>query len=190
MKLQSTKEVNMKLLFVTALLFLVSMSSGCGLLGNSDYDSHTKARVAFKDSDDQRIAAQAEAIAAIAATPTKTEEGAGFQKAIGMFAISTLQPQEYNEAAPMTATQAGVEIVKVAAPIMTMGYSNVRIATEGLKRAGTVMIGDGATVTSSLNDTQSINLGSGVATTTGTAVPTVVDPVIVEPVIVQPVIVQ
>jgi len=85
----------------------------------------------------------------------------------------------------MTMTQAGVEVVKVVAPIVTMGYSNVRIATEGLKRAGTVSIGDGATVTSSLNDTQSINLGSGVATTTGTAVPTVVDPVVVEPFIVE-----
>jgi len=170
----------MKLLFAAMFLFLVSMSSGCSLLGNSDFESHTKSRIAFKDSDDSRIAAQAEAIERIASTQAQTAEGAAFQKALGMFSIALLKNQEYSEAAPMTTNQALLEGTKAVVPFFAMGYSNVRIATEGLKRAGTVSIGDGATVTSSLNDTQSINLGSGVATTTGTAVPTVVDPVIVE----------
>jgi len=170
----------MQIVFTVMFLFLVSMSSGCGLMGNSDFDSHTKSRIAFKDSDDQRITAQAEAIASIASSSTQTAEGAAFQKALGMFSIALLKNQEYSEAAPMTTNQALLEGTKAVVPFFAMGYSNVRIATEGLKRAGTVSIGDGATVTSSLNDTQSINLGSGVATTTGTAVPTVVDPVIVE----------
>jgi len=159
------------------------MVSGCGLLGNSDYDSHTKARIAFKDSDDSRIAAQAEAIERIASTQARTAEGAAFQKALGMFSIALLKNQEYAEAAPMTTNQAMLEGAKAVVPFMAIGYSTVRIATEGLKRAGTVMIGDGATVTSSLNDTQSINLGSGVATTTGTAEPA--EPIIVEPFIVE-----
>jgi len=174
----------MKLIFTAMFFVLVSMSSGCALFGNSDYDSHTKARIAFKDSDDSRIAAQAEAIQAIASSKAQTAEGAAFQKALGMFSIALLKNQEYNEAAPMTTNQAMLEGAKVVVPFFAMGYSSVRIATEGLKRAGTVSIGDGATVTSSLNDTQAISLGSGAATTTGTAVPTVVDPVIVEPMVI------
>jgi len=174
----------MKLLFTAMFLFLVSMSSGCStILGNSDFDAHTKSRIAFKDSDDQRIAAQSEAIAAIASSTTQTAEGAAFQKALGMFSIALLKNQEYAEAAPVTTNQAMLEGAKAVVPFMAIGYSTVRIATEGLKRAGTVMIGDGATVTSSLNDTQSINLGSGVATTTGTAEPA--EPIIVEPFIVE-----
>jgi len=168
-----------KLLLIIVPLFL----SGCGLLGNSDYDSHTKSRIAFKDSDDQRIAAQSEAIAAIASSSTQTAEGAAFQKALGMFSIALLKNQEYAEVAPMTTNQAMLDGAKAVVPFLAIGYSTVRIATEGLKRAGTVMIGDGATVTSSLNDTQSINLGSGVATTTGTAEPA--EPIIVEPFIVE-----
>jgi len=179
----------MKLLFTVMFLFLVSMSSGCSsILGNSDFESHTKSRIAFKDSDDSRIAAQAEAIERIASTQAQTAEGAAFQKALGMFSIALLKNQEYAEAAPLTTNQAMLEGAKAVVPFFAMGYSNVRIATEGLKRAGTVSIGDGATVTSSLNDTQSINLGSGVATTTGTAVPTVVEqpaPIIIDPVIVK-----
>jgi hypothetical protein len=173
----------MQILFTVMFLFLVSMSSGCGLMGNSDFDSHTKSRIAFKDSDDQRIAAQSESIERIASTPTQTAEGAAYQKAIGMFAISTLKSQEYNEAAPMTATQASVEIVKAAVPVIGMTYSTVSIAKEGLKRAGNVSVESGATVTSSLNDTTSTSLGSGAATTTGTAVPP--EPIIVEPFIVE-----
>jgi len=75
--------------------------------------------------------------------------------------------------------------------ISAVGNSPVGVATvvghfvgAAAKDAGPkVTATEGSEVT--MNDTQAVSLGSGAATTTGTAVPTVVDPVIVEPVVVQ-----
>jgi len=111
--------------FLMAVLLAATLTLGCtnktittfyDELGNpiqtietvgSDYDSHTKARVAFKDSDTERITAQSNGLSQLAAIrpedSTKTEQY--LFAVIIAEKISDLVTQEYNEDAPMTTTE-------------------------------------------------------------------------------------
>ena len=168
---------------IIALAIMVALSGCTALFGKSDYDSHTKARVEFKMSDDSRLVAQSQSIERMATSPTETAEGAAYQKALGMMAIGMLKNQEYGERAPMTIIEGTVEVAKIAVPITVNAASHTAIAREGLRAAGSVEIGQGATVSGSLNRPSATSIGDGA---TATMQPYEVHPEVVEPVVVQP----
>jgi hypothetical protein len=174
-----------KILKMVLVVSLMIPLSGCSLLGgNSDYDSHVRGRVEFKQSDDTRIAAQAQAIADMATSRTETAEGAAFQKALGMITIALLKNQEYSEKAPMTMTEGVVRVAEVAVPFAAIGYSTVQLGREISRAAGDVSIGAGSTVSGSFNKPSAVSIGEGSALASpGVEVvkPEVVNPVIVEP---------
>lgn len=166
-----------------AVSLLIPLTGCTALFGKSDYDSHTKARVEFKQSDDSRLVAQSQSIERMATSPTHTAEGAAYQKALGMMAIGMLKPQEYGERAPMTIIEGTVEVAKIAAPITVNAASNTAIAREGLKAAGNVEIGENATVSGSLNRPSATSIGDGA---TANMQPYDVRPEVVQPVVVTP----
>ena len=169
-----------KLLILVALVVL----TGCSLLGQSDYSSHTLARVEFKQSDDARLAAQSQAIADMAARQSGSQEAAAYKAALGMLAIAMLKNQDYSEAPPVTWSQVGGKVVDAVPFIAGMGGAYL-IAKEGIRAAGNVSIGENSTVSGSFNQPVATNLGDGAATVQPYDVrPEVVQPVIVEPTIV------
>ena len=182
-KIRLNEDVMKTILYMLTISLLLPLTGCPALFGKSDYDSHTQARVEFKQSDDSRLVAQSQSIERMATSPTKTDEGAAYQKAFGMMAIGMLKNQEYGERAPMTIIEGTVEVAKIAVPITVNAASNTAIAREGLKAAGNVEIGQGATVTDSLNKPSATSIGSGAV---ATVQPYEVRPEVVEPVVVTP----
>ena len=160
---------------------LAVMLSGCSLLGQSDYNSHTRARVEFKQSDDARLSAQSQAIADMAAKSSGSQEAAAYKAALGMVAIAMLKNQDYSEAPPMTWTQVGGKVVDAVPFVAGMGGMYL-LGKEAIREAGNVSIGADSTVSGSFNKPTATNLGEGAATVQPYEVrPEVVQPVIVEP---------
>jgi hypothetical protein len=169
-----------KALLIVSLLIPLS---GCTLLGGaSDYDSHVRGRVEFKQSDDTRMAAQSQAIADLAAKDSANAEAAAYKNALAMVAIGMLRNQEYGEKAPMSITEGVVEVVKGVAPYGAITYTTVTLGREIARAAGAVSIGDNATISGSFNKPTANSFGDGMAT----AAPGVE---VVKPEIVQPVVI-
>jgi len=165
---------------IMVLCLLLAMS-GCGLMGKGNYESHTGARIAFKESDTQRIAAQSEAIRSIAAQPAQTSEAAAFKQALAMMSISQIRPDEYKEAPPLTWEGVVLEGVKQA-PLGAAIWAVNSVAKAGIAAAGNTTIGDNATVTDSFIRNESHATGSD---TVSSITPKTVDPVVVEPFVVE-----
>lgn len=153
--------------------------SGCVFTG-SDYDSHVRGRVEFKQSDDSRIASQAASIADMAAKDSGSAEAAAYKNALAMLSISMLRNQDYGEAPPMTWTQVVRKVVDTIPFVAGMGGAYL-IAKEGIRAAGNVTIGEGSTVSGSLNKPTATSVGES---TTATVQPYDVRPEVVNPVIV------
>lgn len=147
------------------LVSLVMLLSGCGVIGQSDYERHAQARVEFKQSDDSRIKTQTTAIIGLASKPSASAEAEAYKNALATLSISMLKNQEYGERAPMTAIEGAVEVAKQVIPIGVNAISNTAIAREGIRSAGNVDIGQGATVTNSLNKPNATSVGSGAVAT-------------------------
>jgi hypothetical protein len=180
-----------KILCTIAILGLVSMNSGCAaLFGEGDYQSYATALSENSESEKGRITSQAYEISTIAqesmkraATPTE----ALLIGVISSMQIASLSPHSLNITKPTTGMDVAMNVAG-SIPIVANAGFMYGLGKVGIKNAGQISFGDQATVSSSFNETQSLNLGSGIATASGTAVPTVVEqpaPIIVDPVIVQ-----
>jgi hypothetical protein len=181
----------MQKVFSLVMVSLLVVLPGCtSLMGPSDYDSHTKARVEFKKSDDTRMVAQSNAIATLANKGSESKEAEAYKNALAMISVALLKNQDYNEQAPMTWTQVGAKVVD-AVPFVAGVGGMYLLGKEGIRAAGNVTIGENSPVSGSFNKHQSTSFGEGQATIQPYEVrPEVVQPVVVEPQVVQPVIVE
>lgn len=164
-------------------VMLVLPLAGCSaLFGPGDYDQYSEALQAHSDAESRRIVAQSSAIADAAAVQTSTPTERALLATIAMMQIERLQPVPLGIAKPTTGMDVMAKVVDVV-PFVSSTAGLVYLGTKAVQSAGNVEIGQGATVTDSLNKPSATSIGSGAV---ATVQPYEVRPEVVQPEVVQP----
>lgn len=167
---------------IIALAIMVALSGCTALFGPGDYSEYSLALQSHSDAESRRIVAQSSAIAEAAAVPTSTPTERALLATIAMMQIERLQPLPLGIAKPTTGMDVMGKVVDVV-PFVSSTAGLTYLGVKATQAAGNVEIGEGATVSGSLNRPSATSIGDGATTTMQ---PYAVRPEVVEPVVVQP----
>lgn len=171
----------MKRIISVVPLILALLLTGCSaIFGEGDYGQYSKALQTHSNAEGTRIAAQANAIADSAKVPTSTPTERALLATIAMMQIERLQPIPLGITKPTTGMDVMGKVVDVV-PFVSSTAGLVYLGTKAVQSAGNVEIGQGATVTDSLNKHAATSIGA-----VATVQPYEVRPEVVEPVVVTP----
>lgn len=159
---------------------LIPLSGCSAILGTGDYGQYSSALQTHSNAEGTRIAAQAGAIAEAAKVPTSTPTERALLATIAMMQIERLQPVPLGIAKPTTGMDVLGKVVDVV-PFVSSTAGLTYLGVKATQAAGNVEIGQGATVSGSLNRPTATSLGEG---TVATVQPYEVRPEVVEPVII------
>lgn len=163
---------------------LVAALSGCSaLFGEGDYKSYSEALKTHSEKEASRIQSQADAIADASNIATATQTERALLATIAMMQIERLQPVPLGIAKPTTGMDVAMAGVNQIPFVVGMG-AMWQLGKAGIQAAGNVSIGQGASVSGSLNKPTAVNIGGGNGTVTASPTVETVRPEIVEPVIV------
>lgn len=140
---------------------LVLPLAGCSaLFGTGDYETYSTALQTHSDAESRRIVAQSLAIAEAAAVQTSTPTERALLATIAMMQIERLQPTPLGMEKPTTGMDVMAKVVDVV-PFVSSTAGLVYLGTKAVQSAGNVEIGQGATVSGSLNRPSATSIGDG-----------------------------
>ena len=149
------------LLALSVLIFL----GGCTGLQFNDYEKYTEALSDHSTAESERIMEQSQSIADIASgTETDTKMEGVLLSVIAMQQISLLNPIGLDIEKPTTGydvLRAGVNHI----PFVSSTIGMYKLGEAGIKAAGDIAIGEGSTITDSLNDTEVHSTGENTTAT-------------------------
>lgn len=163
------------------IMFTALLLAGCAGF-DSDYDKYADTTENHSTQESARIVGQSNAIASAASSAiTSTPTESTLLAVIAMMQIQQLQPVPLGMEKPTTWAEVGNTVAGHIPFVATVG-GMYKLGEAGIKAAGNIAIGDGSTVSNSLNKPEVHATGSdNIVNYSGTSDPTVVDPVIVEP---------
>ena len=169
----------MKTFLALIVVCLVPTASGCSFV-QSDYDQYANTMAAHSTAEQVRISAQSQAIADTVMTArTSTQTESTLLAVIGMMQIERLQPVPLGMTKPTTWADVGNTAVGHIPFVAATGFM-YRLGKIGIENAGQIAIGDGSTVTDSLNRPEIHATGSDNGVQYSGTAPAA-EPVIVQP---------
>lgn len=167
---------------IIALALLLPLSGCTALFGPGDYQQYSQALQTHSETESARIQAQSGAIASAAIVPTATPTERALLATIAMMQIERLAPTQLGIVKPTTGMDVLGKTVDTIPFIAGVGGMYL-LGKEGIRAAGNVEIGSGATVSGSLNRPSAVSVGDGAnaAVQPYEVMPEVVQPVVVAP---------